>query len=132
MKRVSVWVAGLLAVAAVVGGCVWYFHDDGRVTYDRRDVAVGSYGPVPGDTAALSLRSAILSSGDRDAAATVVSESSSRVVVAMSYEQFNCNGCARTAVGFLASATVHLRAPLGGRVVVDRLTGRPVRYAANP
>lgn len=132
MKRIASWFAAGVVVVGLVVGLVWQLHSDGKISYHRSSVAVASYESASSDARALVLSTAMLAGGDKDVTARVVSESSSRVVVAMSYQRFECNGCARTAEGFIVPVPVHLRAPLAGRTVVDRLTGRPVKYATRP
>lgn len=101
-------------------------------SYETQAVAVGSQQGGPHNPHDLVVRSSTLGSGDKGLRAVVVEESSSSVVVAMSYEKFECNGCARTAQGFVIPVTVHLHDPLGRRAVIDDLTHRAVKYQKLP
>lgn len=129
------------ALAVTVAAGIWWLikpstHSASTKTtissHETQSVGVGSQQGAPHDPRDLVLHSSTLGSGDKGLRAVVVEESSSAVVVAMSYEKFKCNGCARTAQGFIVPMTVRLRDPLGARAVIDDLTHRAVKYQKLP
>lgn len=143
MRRAAAWTfAGLLVLAGLVGwGLTRWQHLStphfapakiAVASYQARAIAVGSYRAAPSDTGVLVLQSSMMGSGDKGLAAVVVSQFARAVTVAMSYDKFECNGCARTAQGLIGSVILHLHTPLGNRIVIDQLTGKSVRKQRYP
>lgn len=140
MTRVAAQAMSAALVVAVAAGMWWLINPSTHFvptktaisSYETQSAAVGSQQGAPHNPHDLVVRSSTLASGDKGLRAVVVQESSSSVVVAMSYEKFECNGCARTAQGFIVPVTVHLHDPLGLRTVIDDLTHRAVKYQKLP
>lgn len=130
MTRLVARVMTAALVVAVAAGIWWLVVP--RTDFVHTKSAISSYGTQQVNPRDLMLRSSTLGSGDKGLRAVVVRESASTVVVAMSYERFECNGCAQTAQAFIGTATVHLHDPLGHRAVIDDFTHRAVKYRKLP
>ncbi|MDQ2852760.1 MAG: hypothetical protein M3Y49_18890 [Actinomycetota bacterium] len=117
-------------VVAVAAGIWWLVVPRTDFVPTKSDIS--SYATQSVNSRDLILRSSTLGSGDKALRAVVVRESASTVVVAMSYERFECNGCAQTAQAFIGTVTVHLHDPLGRRAVLDDFTHRAVKYRKLP